>query len=60
MSAALPLLSLIGLLAVLALRQALHPDGPREADRVLVAVVWAEALVVLVLAMSQVLALVRP
>ena len=60
MNATVPLLCLIALLAVLALLQAHHPGEARDADRALAWVASAQGLVVLVLALSQVLALTRP
>lgn len=60
MSATLPLLFLIGLLGLLSLRQAHHPGERRDGDRALAVIASAQGLVVLVLAMSQVLALTRP
>ena len=60
MSATLPLLFLIGLLGLLSLLQAHHPGEGRDGDRALAVIATAQGLVVLVLAMSQVLALTRP
>ncbi|WP_107767317.1 hypothetical protein [Nocardioides terrigena] len=60
MSATVPLLSLIGLLGLLALMKAHHPGETRDADRFLMVVASAQGLVVLVLALSQLLALTRP
>jgi hypothetical protein len=60
MSAAVPLLCLIVLLGLLSLLQAHHPGEPRDADRGLAVVASAQGLVVLVLAVSQVFALIRP
>lgn len=60
MSITLPLLTLIGMLVVLALLQAHHPGEAREPDRVLLLVVSAQSVAVLVLAGTQVLALARP
>ncbi|NHC25440.1 hypothetical protein G6553_19965 [Nocardioides sp. IC4_145] len=60
MSAAVPLLCLIALLGLLSMLQAHHPGETRDQDRVLAVVASAQGLVVLVLALSQVLSLVRP
>lgn len=60
MSAALPLAFLIGILGLLSLLQAHHPGEARDGDRELAVVAWAQGLVLLVLAISQVLALTRP
>ena len=55
-----PLLCLIVLLGVLALLQAHHPGKAGRIDQALVVVAAAEGLVVLVLAVSQVVALTQP
>ncbi len=60
MTATVPLVSLIVLLALLCLLQAHHPGGWRDVDRAVAVVAAAEGLVVLVLAVTQVLALTRP
>lgn len=60
MSAAPPFVCLIALLGLLALLQAHHPGQAGNLDRALVVVATAEGLVVLVLAVTQVIALTRP
>ena len=60
MSATVPLAFLIVLLGLLALLQAHHPGEIRDGDRALAVVAAAQGVVVLLLAMSQVLALTRP
>jgi hypothetical protein len=60
MSPAVPLLCLIGLLGLLSLLQAHHPGEARDVDRGLALVASAQGLVVLILAVSQVVALIRP
>ncbi|WP_210439617.1 hypothetical protein [Nocardioides xinjiangensis] len=60
MSVTLPLVCLIALLGLLALMRAHHPGEVRDADRALAAVASAQGLVVLVLALTQVVALTRP
>lgn len=59
MSATLPLLVLIGLLGLLALLQAHHPGESRDGDRALVVLASTQGLVLLVLAVSQVVAIIR-
>ena len=60
MSVTLPLLFLIGLLGLLSLLQAHHPGEPRDVDRALAILASTQGMVLLVLAVSQALALTRP
>ena len=60
MGAAPPFLCLMALLGLLAVLQAHHPGEVRTLDRALTVVASALGLVVLVLAVSQVVALTRP
>ena len=60
MSATVPLLFLIGLLGLLSLLQAHHPGEVREVDRALAVIASAQGLVMLLLAVTQVVALARP